>query len=173
MAKKKVHELAKEIGVDKKVLVEYLAGKGYDQMTAVSLVPEGEIDNIRGRFGAATPKAEARPQVKAAEAAEKPAESGDASKKADPGMIVLVRSGNATKSFPQKAKNAPAGKKKGIPSSVTPVQSRKVEVTVVNPLKPAQPKKEETAAAPAPVETAPAAPKAEEIKTPAAQAPAP
>ena len=51
MAKIKVHELAKQIGADRKAVVDYLHTKGYDTMTAVSAVPDNEVDNIRSRFG--------------------------------------------------------------------------------------------------------------------------
>ena len=43
MAKIKVHELAKELGVNNKTVVSYLRDKGYDSMTAVSMVPEQEV----------------------------------------------------------------------------------------------------------------------------------
>ena len=51
MAKIKVHELAKEVGADRKAVVEYLRAKGYETITAVSLVPDGEVENVRSRFG--------------------------------------------------------------------------------------------------------------------------
>ena len=47
MAKIKVHELAKEVGADRKAVVEYLRAKGYETITAVSLVPDGEVENVR------------------------------------------------------------------------------------------------------------------------------
>ena len=50
MAKIKVHELAKQIGADRKAVVDYLHTKGYDTMTAVSAVPDNEVDNIRSSF---------------------------------------------------------------------------------------------------------------------------
>ena len=51
MAKIKVHELAKELGADKGEIVAYLRAKGYAAMTGVTAVPEGEVENVRSRFG--------------------------------------------------------------------------------------------------------------------------
>ncbi len=51
MAIIKVHELAKELGVERKTLISYLKEKGYTSITAVSSAPEKELDNIRARFG--------------------------------------------------------------------------------------------------------------------------
>lgn len=52
MAKIKVHELAKELGVNNKTVVSYLRDKGYDSMTAVSMVPERKLQ-ISSRASAA------------------------------------------------------------------------------------------------------------------------
>ena len=53
MAKIRVHDLAKEIGRTNRDVIEYLTSKGYDVMTAVSVVPESEIAGIRAKFGGA------------------------------------------------------------------------------------------------------------------------
>ena len=64
MAKIRVHELAREVGKDNKDIIDYLTGKGYDARTAVSAVPDNEVENIRARFGAVK---EAAPEVKQAQ----------------------------------------------------------------------------------------------------------
>ena len=51
MAKIRVHQLAEELGKDKRELVEYLIGKGYSQITAVSNVPEHEVELLRQQYG--------------------------------------------------------------------------------------------------------------------------
>ncbi|MGN0256494.1 MAG: translation initiation factor IF-2 [Chordicoccus sp.] len=53
MTKIRVHELAAEIGKSNKDVINYLSNKGYDVRTAVSLVPENEIGNIKAAFGVA------------------------------------------------------------------------------------------------------------------------
>ena len=60
MAKIKVHELAKELGADKGEIVAYLRAKGYAAMTGVTAVPEGEVENVRSRFGGGKSRAAAR-----------------------------------------------------------------------------------------------------------------
>ena len=65
MAKIKVHELAKELGADKGEIVAYLRAKGYAAMTGVTAVPEGEVENVRSRFGGGKSRTAAREQADA------------------------------------------------------------------------------------------------------------
>lgn len=51
MPKIRVHELAKELGIDKRELADYLLEKGYKQITAVSNVPDHEVEILRQKYG--------------------------------------------------------------------------------------------------------------------------
>ena len=80
MAKMKVHELAKELEIESKVIVELLKGTEYEVKAAQSSVEDAAQDLVRAKYGkkaAPAPKAEA-PAPKAdapvkAEAPVKPA----------------------------------------------------------------------------------------------------
>ena len=92
MAKIKVHELAKELGVDRKTVVSYLREKGYDSMTAVTMVPEQEVANIRSRFGTAKP--EAKPEVVSIQAPKQetagaPVKTDEAPKRKSKGIVIV------------------------------------------------------------------------------------
>ena len=98
MAKIKVHELAKQIGADRKAVVDYLHTKGYDTMTAVSAVPDNEVDNIRSRFGGSSQAVSADgPAAAAASGTNENMDNGQA--EAAPkkkGIVRVFRSQNAS-----------------------------------------------------------------------------
>ena len=98
MAKIKVHELAKQIGADRKAVVDYLHTKGYDTMTAVSAVPDNEVDNIRSRFGGSSQAVSADgPAAAAASGTNENQDKGQA--EAAPkkkGIVRVFRSQNAS-----------------------------------------------------------------------------
>ena len=98
MAKIKVHELAKQIGADRKAVVDYLHTKGYDTMTAVSAVPDNEVDNIRSRFGGSSQSVSADgPAAAAASGTNENQDKGQA--EAAPkkkGIVRVFRSQNAS-----------------------------------------------------------------------------
>ncbi len=47
----RIHELAKEIGVDNKVIVEFLKNAGANVKSHMSACPEDMIDKVRAKFG--------------------------------------------------------------------------------------------------------------------------
>ena len=51
MAKMKVHELAKELGMQSKEVVAFLQDKGYEVKAAQSSIEDGAIALVRGQFG--------------------------------------------------------------------------------------------------------------------------
>ena len=56
MAKKRVHELAKELNVSNKELIEFLNSKGYEIKSHMSSVPEESMDDIVKHFKGEKPK---------------------------------------------------------------------------------------------------------------------
>ena len=106
MAKIKVHELAKQIGADRKAVVDYLHTKGYDTMTAVSAVPDNEVDNIRSRFGGSSQAVSADgPTAAAASGTNENKDKGQA--EAAPkkkGIVRVFRSQNASVQTPSRKK---------------------------------------------------------------------
>ncbi len=114
MARIKVHELAKELGAQNKEVIEYLSNKGYSAVrTAVSAVPENEIENIRSKFGGHAGSDHAA----GASAKEAPAKEDSASKQTEggegedkpkhkSGIIRVFRSQNATKQLQKRPKSA-------------------------------------------------------------------
>jgi len=106
MAKIKVHELAKQIGADRKAVVDYLHTKGYDTMTAVSAVPDNEVDNIRSRFGGSSQAVSADgPAAAAASGTNDNQDKGQA--EAAPkkkGIVRVFRSQNASAQTPARKK---------------------------------------------------------------------
>ncbi len=114
MAKIKVHNLAGEVGISNKELVAYLKEKGYEAITAVSLVPDSEIAGIRAKFGASDETASEQPKaettVEKAESAAVPSEEPDEEKPKKSGFVRVFRSQNATKQLqrrPRKPQAAP------------------------------------------------------------------
>ncbi len=114
MARIKVHELAKEIGVKNKEVIDYLSGKGYSSVrTAVSAVPEQEIDQIRSKFGGSgaserTAERTAEHEVKNTTAEKQGLEDGEGEDKPKhkSGIIRVLRSQNATKQLKSRPKSA-------------------------------------------------------------------
>ena len=64
----RIHELAKEIGVDNKVIVEFLKNAGANVKSHMSTCPEDMIDKVRAKFG--------KGDAEKAPAAEPPKSSG-------------------------------------------------------------------------------------------------
>ncbi len=56
MAKKRVHELAKELSISNKELIGFLNSKGYEIKSHMSSVPEDKIDEIKEHFGGKKPE---------------------------------------------------------------------------------------------------------------------
>ncbi|MBR0378682.1 MAG: translation initiation factor IF-2 [Lachnospiraceae bacterium] len=103
MAKIKVHELAKEVGADRKAVVEYLRAKGYETITAVSLVPDGEVENVRSRFGPG--KTGGASDFSGAFAVKKEgAAAEEGQKKKGKGIVRVFRAQNANGSLQKKPK---------------------------------------------------------------------
>ncbi len=116
MTKIRVHELAREVGRENKDIIDYLTGKGYDARTAVSAVPDNEVENIRIKFGAAVKQdAQEKKAAAPAENAEKkesdPKREKQASNKQEGkkhGLIYSVfRSQNASGQLQKRPKNSP------------------------------------------------------------------
>lgn len=106
MARIKVHELAKEIGISNKEVQNYLNEKGYGVRTAVSVVPENEVENIRKRYGKSSPKSpegktEPAKEVQSSGSTEKKTD-GDGKKKS--GIVRVLRTQNATKKIQRRPK---------------------------------------------------------------------
>ena len=91
MAKIKIHELAKEFGVQSKEVIAFLQSKGIEAKAAQSAVEDDAAGLVRKHFGSGAPKPAAeekeskaapKTEVKAAEAKEntKPAETKEAAK---------------------------------------------------------------------------------------------
>ena len=87
MAKIKIHELAKEFGVQSKEVIAFLQSKGIEAKAAQSAVEDDAAGLVRKHFGSGAPKPaaeekESRAEVKTAEAKEstKPAETKEAVK---------------------------------------------------------------------------------------------
>ena len=105
MAKMRVYELAKELGLQSKDVISYLNGKGIDAKTSSSNIEDDAIASVRTHFGggksagAKTDSAE-KPAVKAA--AEKPA-----AKAVPAGKTEAKEAAARTAAQPQKA--VPAG----------------------------------------------------------------
>ena len=116
MAKIKVHNLAAEIGLSNRDIIDYLNERGYDAVTAVSAVPDSEVANIRARFGAA-PAAEPEKKPVEAEASKKQAEpvsrepaAREGAQKKKSGIVRVFRSQNASRQLQRRPKTqlAPA-----------------------------------------------------------------
>ena len=167
MPKIRVHELAKELGRDKREIADYLIEKGYSQITAVSNVPEHEVEILRQKYGKAeepAPVKEAeKPEAKPADEARKEDASEEKPKKKT--IVRVYRAQNASEKLQNRRPKRPAPK---------PAAPKKEEA----PEKPVQveeaPAPVEPAKAPAPAEspavTAPTSPAVPE--TPAAETPA-
>ena len=122
MAKIKVHNLASEVGKSNRDIIDYLTGKGYESVTAVSAVPDSEIANIRAMFGVVeqTPEVPEKTQEKAAKdkaaASGKPASSDEESAgkpKKKSGIVRVVRQQNATRQLQQRRPKKQAPPKAG------------------------------------------------------------
>ena len=157
MAKIKVHELAKEVGADRKAVIEYLRAKGYETMTAVSAVPDGEVENVRSRFGSGkTAGAADFSGISTVRNDENPAEEG--TKKKSKGIVRVFRAQNTAGTAQKKVKSdtaeAPAEVKKAEPAeksseSAAPVPAGKANAEAVQ-----EAGKPENTAQKAPSETA-------------------
>ena len=105
MTKIRVHELAAEIGKSNKDVINYLSNKGYDVKTAVSLVPENEIGNIKAAFGVAekTPaNAAGVPKEQTGQAEE----NAEKQPKKKSGIMRVFRSQNAKGQLQRRPKKA-------------------------------------------------------------------
>ena len=159
MPKIRVHELAKELGRDKREIADYLIEKGYSQITAVSNVPEHEVEILRQKYGKAeepAPVKEAeKPEAKPADDAKKERASDEKPKKKT--IVRVYRAQNASEKLQNRRPRRPA----------QPAAPKKEEA----PVKPAV-EEEAVKAAPAPETAAPKETPAKPAAAPAAKAPA-
>ncbi len=138
MAKIRVHELAKEIGKTNKDVIDFLIAKGYDVVTAVSVVPESEVANVRAKFGAADPAESAKEKTASPAAPEaggksspgEPSARRDAPEapEAEPpkkkGFVRVFRSQNATRQLQRRPKKpVPAPVKEPKKPEVQPAEN--------------------------------------------------
>ena len=107
MAKIRVHELAAEVGVSNKEVIDYLSSRGYDIKTAVSLVPDKEAENFRGRYGVRKPVRDGDEKKEAANSLSADREAGKTKKKG--GIIRVFRSQNATQRLQHRPRKNDAG----------------------------------------------------------------
>ena len=129
MAKIKVHELAKELGADKGEIVAYLRAKGYAAMTGVTAVPEGEVENVRSRFGGGKSRTAAREK---ADAKTGRAEGQEAPKKSK-GIVRVFRSHNASAPVQKKARGTDLIDPDSKTPAASPVADKKNEVPSETP----------------------------------------
>jgi len=96
MAKIRVHELAKELGVDKREVLEYMKSLGNKLVTGVSALADQDADRIRAHFGQGTAAAENAQESSGGKSAADEAESflSDAPKKKR-GTFRVFRNQNA------------------------------------------------------------------------------
>ena len=134
MAKIKVHELAKELGADKGEIVAYLRAKGYAAMTGVTAVPEGEVENVRSRFGGGKSRTAAREK---ADAKTGRAEGQEAPKKSK-GIVRVFRSHNASAPVQKKARGTDLIDPDSKMPAASPVADKKNEVPSETPKAPVE-----------------------------------
>ena len=134
MAKIKVHELAKELGADKGEIVAYLRAKGYAAMTGVTAVPEGEVENVRSRFGGGKSRTAAREK---ADAKTGRAEGQEAPKKSK-GIVRVFRSHNASAPVQKKARGTDLIDPDSKTPAASPVADKKNEVPSETPKAPVE-----------------------------------
>ena len=72
MAKMKVHELAKELGIQSKEVIAFLQEKGHDVKAAQSSIEDEQIELVKKNFGASASKS-AKDEEKATKEVKKPA----------------------------------------------------------------------------------------------------
>ena len=158
MAKIKVHELAKEVGADRKAVIEYLRAKGYETMTAVSAVPDGEVENVRSRFGSGkTAGAADFSGISTVRNDENPAEEGP--KKKSKGIVRVFRAQNTAGTAQKKVKSdtteASAEVKKAEPAEKAPESAAPVSAGKAGAEAAQEAGKAESSVQKAPSETAP------------------
>ena len=162
-----VHNLAKEVGKPYRELIDYLTGKGYESVTAVSAVPDGEVANIRARFGPEIAKEQ--PEAPAADEAAKAPSKEERKERADEadkpkkkGIARVYRSQNATQKLQKRPRRPlpPAGQDRKMKSLVPDAEEAKIPAAIKTEPVPAaspEPKTEEVKASASPAETAQAA----------------
>ena len=110
MPKIRVHELAKELGRDKREIADYLIEKGYSQITAVSNVPEHEVEILRQKYGkteeTAPKETEAAQSVRPEETAKAAETADDKPKKKT--IIRVYRAQNASEKLQNRRPKRPA-----------------------------------------------------------------
>ena len=114
MAKIRVHDLAREVGRSNRDVIDYLTQKGYEMVTAVSVVPDSEIADIRVKFGGASPKASGqtagRPasergtEDQTSDAHDRKEQTDESGKTKKKGFVRVFRSENATRQLQHRRK---------------------------------------------------------------------
>ena len=172
MAKIKVYELAKEMGVESKELVVALNNKGIEVKSHMSVLEEEQV----AQYKASLKPANTEPaKVEAAKPEASKAEAGKTTESNDPSKTVKKKKSIIFVSNPNNSKmpGAQIPRKPVKPAAQSPVKpaeapkpAAKVEVAKPEEVKKAEEKTVEVKAAEVkPAETTPSAPKAEEIKT--------
>lgn len=131
MAKTKVHELAKELGMQSKEIIAFLQNKGIEVKAAQSALEEDAVDMVRGEFGASTaPKKETAGEApqKAAEGNVKKQVEGE--KQEEPKKAPVQGTGSA--SVAQEEKKPEAKRPAAGPGQEPPKKKKKI-IFVSNP----------------------------------------
>ena len=105
MAKMKVHELAKELGIQSKDVVSFLQEKGYEIKAAASNIEDEHIDLVKKQFGAAPKKEEVKKEEPKAEAPKAEAPKAEASKAEAPKAEAPKKEAAADEAPKKKKKN--------------------------------------------------------------------
>ena len=124
MAKMRVHELAKELNIESKNIVEYLSTTEYAVKTAASGIEDAAQELVRKQFGktapakAETPKAEVTkteaPKTEAQKADAKPATEGETKERPKKkSSITAVFNAQYSKQQPQRRPGQPGQQKSG------------------------------------------------------------
>ena len=178
MAKIRVHDLAREVGRSNRDVIDYLTQKGYEMVTAVSVVPDSEIADIRAKFGGASPKASGqtagRPasergtEDQTSDAHDRKAQTDESGKTKKKGFVRVFRSENATRQLQHRPKKPaqtdrphaerPAAQQAAPGAESAPAAAKNAPETAAKAAAP-------QTSAPVKAEQRPAQPKAEPAKT--------
>ena len=180
MAKMKVYELAKEMGMESKDLLAVMKNKGIEVKSHMSVLEDEQVENLKNAIKAPgksdeTPKATEKKEIEATEPrdeAKKPVKQGEAPVKKKKSIIVVSNPGNSKMPGGAQIPRKPAKPAAPKPQPVKPVETA--------PVKPAEPVQEAPKPVEKPVETPAAAvkpavsePQVTEAKKPEAEAPKP
>ncbi len=182
MAKMKVHELAKELGVESKELLAVIKNKGIEVKSHMSVLEDEQVENLKNAMKAPgkseeTPMATEKKEIGTTETrdeAKKPVKQGEAPVKKKKSIIVVSNPGNSKMPGGSQVPKKPAKPAAPKPQPAKPVE----EAPKAAPVKAAEPVQEAPKPVEKPVETpvtvekavAPA-PQVVETKKPVEEAP--